>query len=219
MQRDKCVYRGMVLVGPTGSGKSPLGDLIQRRGLWGLRCWHFDFGANLREVVDRNRPDAMVSRADIEFLRGVLASGALLEDEQFPLAARILRSFLVRHAADAQSVVVLNGLPRHVGQATALQEYVDVGAVIHLACSGETVLERIAGNVGGDRTGRSDDDLEAVRNKLRVFDARTAPLLAHYSARGARIETVEVTAGMTPEDAWQELEGRGACPGAFPAPG
>ena len=196
----------IVLLGPTGSGKTPLGDLIQQRGLWRASCLHFDFGTNLRRIVDRNRPDHLISREDLDFLRRVLDSGALLEDEHFPLAERILRYFLDRHGADEHTVVVLNGLPRHVGQAEAVDSIVDVTAVVHLLCSGETVLARIRTNVGGDRSGRRDDDLESIRNKLNLFSKRTAPLLDHYRASGTRIETVEVTATMTPERMWQVLE-------------
>ena len=200
--------RAIVLLGPTGSGKTPLGDLIQQRGLWRASCLHFDFGANLRRIVDRNRPDHLISRQDLDFLSRVLDSGALLEDEHFPLAERILRSFLDRHGADEHTLVVLNGLPRHVGQAEAVGSIVDVTAVVHLLCSGETVLARIRTNVGGDRSGRPDDDLESIRNKLNLFSKRTAPLLEHYRASGTRIETVEVTATMTPDRMWQILEHR-----------
>ena len=49
--------RAIVLLGPTGSGKTPLGDLIERCGLWGAPCLHFDFGACLRSIVEQDRPD------------------------------------------------------------------------------------------------------------------------------------------------------------------
>ena len=198
----------VVLLGPTGSGKTPLGDLLQQRGLWRATCLHFDFGANLRRLVDQDRPDRLISREDLDFLRRVLDSGALLEDEHFPLAERILRSFLDRHGADGRTAVVLNGLPRHVGQAEAIDRVLDVAAAIHLVCSSETVLARIATNVGGDRSGRPDDDPASIRNKLALFNRRTAPLLDHYRALGTRIETVEVTATMTADRMWQILERR-----------
>ena len=197
-----------VLLGPTGSGKTPLGDLAEQRGLWGASCLHFDFGANLRRIVDQNRPDHLISREDLDFLRRVLDSGALLEDEHSPLAERILRSFLDRHGADRRTVVVLNGLPRHAGQAQAVDSILDVVAVIHLLGSSETVLARIETDVGGDRSARRDDDLESIRGKLALFNQRTAPLLHHYRALGTRIETVEVTATMTADRMWQTLDHR-----------
>ncbi len=200
----------MILLGPTGSGKTPLGDLIAERGLWRKNCLHFDFGANLRRIVERNRPDRLFSREDIDFLRKVLQTGALLGDEHFPIAERILTSFLARHRADAETLVVLNGLPRHVGQAEAIDSILDVRAVVHLRCSSEIILARIRGNVGGDRAGRRDDDLESIRRKLALFAERTAPLLDHYQRLGVRIEPIDVSATMTPGQMWGALNRREA---------
>jgi len=186
----------ILLLGPTGSGKTPLGDLIALDGWQGRSCLHFDFGAHLRELVGRNQPDEQLSREDLSFLREVLQSGALLEDAQFPLAARVLRRFIAR-GGERHAWLVLNGLPRHLGQARALDAVVDVQTVLCLECPWETVLARIRTNVGGDRAERVDDDPAAVQRKLNVFHERTAPLLEHYRQRGAAILTVHVTAGMT----------------------
>jgi len=195
-----------LLLGPTGAGKTPLGQLLQQRGLWQTRCLHFDFGDNLREVVRRDRPDDLVGREDIEFLRGVLQSGALLEDEQFPIARRILHSFMQRNNADRQTLILLNGLPRHVGQASAIGADLDVSTVIYLDGSTETVLARLLSNVGGDRTERTDDSPEYVSRKLAIFHERTAPLLQHYRSMGARVVTIEITPTMTPEQMWEAVE-------------
>ena len=195
----------MLLLGPTGAGKTPLGSLLHERGLAGRRYVHFDCGENLRQAVARNQPDSIVSAADIEFLRQVLQTGALLEDKDFPLAERILRSFLARVGAEADTLVVLNGLPRHVGQATALARILDVRTVVVLDCSPATVLARIATNTGGDRTHRSDDDLDSVRRKLEIFAARTAPLIDFYRHAGANLLHLEVTANSTAEMSWDVL--------------
>lgn len=202
----------VLLLGPTGSGKTPLGHLIEERGLWGARFVHFDFGAAMRRLVERDLPDELVTRADLDFLREVLESGALLEDEQFPLAARVLRSFLAGRGGmgtGSLPAVLLNGLPRHAGQAEAVGRVLEVRAAIRLACSPETVLERIRTNAGGDRGGRLDDDLASVRNKLAIYAERTAPLAEYYRARGVRIHTLEVTPAMTPQQAWERLEAGG----------
>jgi len=168
---------GLLILGPTGSGKTPLGETLQRYGLRSRPCLHFDFGDNLREVVQRDRPDEVISREDLDFLRTVLQTGALLEDEHFPIAGRILRSFLTSHSPEDDTLVVLNGLPRHAGQAEAIESIVQVQRVVHLVCCSETALARIRSNVGGDRTHREDDDLASIQEKLDIFNERTAPLL------------------------------------------
>jgi len=192
----------ILLVGPTGSGKTPLGDLIGSRGLWGSLAAHFDFGAQLRAAVSGDPPPGL-SAADLDFLRDVLERGALLEDERFPIAEAILSGFIAAHAGD---LIVLNGLPRHAGQAEDVGRIVHVQTVIELSCPAEVVLERIRANAGGDRANRTDDALEAVRHRLSIYAERTRPLVERYRVRGARIQTLTVGADTTADAAWRALK-------------
>jgi adenylate kinase family enzyme len=180
----------ILLIGPTGSGKTPLGQLMQERGLWGLRCLHFDFGHELRMSVSQG--NSVLSESEREIVRLMLRTGALLEDEHFPIASQLLEDFISRNRADLNTLIVLNGLPRHEGQAERMQDIVRVMAVISLECSPESVIKRIATDAGGDRAGRSDDSLEEVQRKLVLFRERTAPLLDYYRARHVGIIEVEV---------------------------
>lgn len=203
--------QAVLLLGPTGSGKTPLGDLLEHRGWQGRKCLHFDFGANLRRIVDADTPGHGITDEDIDFLCRVLDSGALLENEHFPLAHRVLNAFLAsRQDAPAgqgrrPALIVLNGLPRHVGQAEAVDGFAEVLTVICLRCGETDVAARIRSNVGGDRAGRGDDDMEAIRHKLRVFNDRTRPLLSYYRSRGVPIETIEIGTETTPQDAWEHV--------------
>ena len=136
-------HPALILLGPTGSGKTPLGDALAEHGVGGRCCLHFDFGAELRRaaVWDRSDPSDVsdLSMDDRTFIRRVLEEGALLEPENFPVAERVLKAFLARacpgdpaavrasrgapgnHAAAPEQVLlVLNGLPRHIDQAKAL---------------------------------------------------------------------------------------------------
>ncbi len=200
--------KATLLLGPTSSGKTPLGELIQRRGLWGEDYLHFDFGENLREIVANNQTGGALSRDDIDLLREMLATGALLEDEHFPIARRVVLGFMAAHRAGPRTCVLLNGLPRHTGQATAMEAVLEIRAVIHLRCSAETVFARIDADTGGDRAGRVDDDLRAVAEKLAIFERRTEPLLRHYERHGVEIHPIDVTADMTPGRMWRALQGR-----------
>lgn len=197
----------IVLLGPTGSGKTPLGAMLEQFGFHGTKCAHFDFGQNLRRVVQRGESDGVVSREDIEFLRGVLERNVLLEDKHFPIAQRVLQSFLRRRRVDDQTIVVMNGLPRHIGQAQALATLLEMQHVILLQCSYEVICERIARNTGGDRSARTDDDITAIKRKLEIYAERTAPLVSHFRRQGAAVQELVVTATMTAEDMWRRLSG------------
>ena len=107
--------KAFLLIGPTGAGKTPLGDLLAQRGIFGQRCVHFDFGEELRKVARGYAQPSSFTQNEVQFIKAVLESGALLEDEQLPLALKILRCFLKREQARADDLVILNGLPRHAG--------------------------------------------------------------------------------------------------------
>jgi len=196
----------LLLLGPTGSGKTPLGQALELRGWAGSPCVHFDFGENLRQAAGQDEPDAAVSREDVAFLRQILRTGTLLEDDQFPLAGRILRRFLDCRGVGPTTWVVLNGLPRHEGQAVRIAEIVDVRAVVHLSCSADTVGTRIQTDAGGDRRGRTDDDREDVCRKLAIFAARTQPLLDFYRQRNVRVVELAVTSTSTAAEMCARLE-------------
>jgi adenylate kinase len=189
----------LLLLGPTGSGKSPLGDLLERTGLWGSRCVHFDFGANLRAAA-AGTLEAGLAPGELEVVRRSLATGALLENENFPIAAKILTGFEAARRLSDGDLLVLNGLPRHAGQARDLEPYAIVVAVISLETDGETLRERMRIDPGGDRAGRIDDMPEAVADRLRIFADRTVPLLEYYWSRSVPILPVCVEATTRPED-------------------
>lgn len=189
----------MLLLGPTGSGKTPLGEYLAERGFRDRRCVHFDFGQNLRDTVASEGAGTDLMPAELDFLRDVLNSGALLENETFHIARRIFAAFCRNRELKSRDLVVLNGLPRHVGQATDVAGLATVRLVVCLECKAPTVFARIDANAGGDRTGRLDDSRAEVAAKLRLFNERTMPLLDHYGSRGVRIVRVSVTDDSTLE--------------------
>jgi adenylate kinase family enzyme len=197
--------QAILLLGPTGSGKSPLGDWLERVSLWGRRCHHFDFGANLRAMV-ASQGAGVFSVEEIRFLRRVLKEGALLEDEHFPLAARILDAFVAHKCVQPSDLLVLNGLPRHLQQARALDRKLTVIGVVQLDCDARTVAERLKHNSGGDRTQRKDDAEALVARKLVIYEERTRPLLNHYRERGTNILNVTVGSETQPAEIAARME-------------
>ncbi|MBN2216290.1 MAG: nucleoside monophosphate kinase [Pirellulales bacterium] len=195
----------LLLLGPSGVGKTPLGELLERRGLAGRSCAHFDFGSQLRRLVAGKTSGDFLSSEELDFLRGVLRSGALLEDRHLPLAMRILRGFLAERQENA-SLVVLNGFPRHAGQAAAIDSVLRVAAVARMICDKRTILERIARNVGGDRRHRDDDRPADVLARFRLFMERTVRLADHYRTGGAKMIELEVAVTTTPDESYQQLD-------------
>ena len=197
-------HSAVLLLGPTGCGKTPLGQLLERRGLWSLHCLHFDFGYELRQSI---RKDSQVLTAtERELVARMLRTGALLEDEHFPVAFKIFQGFLTSHNVDRRMLIVLNGLPRHTGQAEHMKEVVRMQAVISLECTPEAVMQRIDMDAGGDRAGRMDDSLEEVQRKLELFRQRTAPLVDYYKTRHVGIISIEIGATSSAADTLEKIE-------------
>jgi adenylate kinase family enzyme len=190
----------ILLIGPTGAGKTPLGDYIQREGISGRRCHHFDFGHELRTIAGEAAPPGGVSRDEHQFIIDVLEKGLLLEDEHFPVAEKIVLNFMSAKGCGASDLIILNGLPRHTGQAREMERLVRVTRVVVLECGADDVCRRIAGNTGGDRTCRTDDAEEMVHKKIALFHQRTAPLIEYYADKGCSVVRVRVDAASTAED-------------------
>ena len=197
-------WKAVLLVGPTGCGKTPLGELLEREGLWERRCLHFDFGEVLR--TSTGEQTGRLTQREHELIDRLLGTGALLEDEHFPVARKLLVNFITERNAGEDKLVVLNGLPRHIGQARAMEAVVEIRALVSLECAPEVAWERVRTNTGGDRSERIDDTLEEVKQRLDIFRQRTVPLLEYYVVRGVRVLCVDVGVRTTAWDMRRVLE-------------
>jgi adenylate kinase family enzyme len=195
----------ILLLGPTGVGKSPLGDAIADQGLFDRKCHHLDFGAELRTAVSDGDRSAAYSATELDFIHSVLERGLLLENDHFPLAEKIISLFLDRVDFSQCNVLVLNGIPRHVGQAKDITSIANIHALIVLDCSTETVFCRIRDNVGGDRIVRVDDNKELIEKKLLIFRERTAPLIEHYERTGSFVYRLGISGITTTDQAYLQL--------------
>lgn len=194
-----------LLLGPTGSGKSPLGDEIERRGLGGRRCAHFDFGAVLRSIAADPGAYAGLGEAEIGAIRASLASGALFEAGDTPMIIKIVEGFAAARELGASDLVVFNGLPRHIGQAESLAGVVGVVRVVLLDAPADVIGERMRRDPGGDREGRPDGSAAAVRRRLADYRERTLPLADHFRRLGVPVLLIPVTAAMTAGEMYERL--------------
>lgn len=192
----------LLLIGPTGVGKTPLGIVAETEGYRGNRCRHFDFGATLRRVDAAGTPVGSLTQADIRFIHKVLTEGALLENETFYIAAELLRDAIAGANLGPDAYVLLNGLPRHVDQARDIDALVRIERVLHLVCTPDTVYERIRLDSGGDRAERTDDTPEAISRKLATFETRTRPLIDYYRSHHIPVIDITVTTTSAPAAIW-----------------
>jgi adenylate kinase len=204
-QKREMTPGAFLLIGPTGAGKTPLGDLMEEKGYGGGQCFHFDFGHQLRTIASCETPPEGFTDGEITFIRRVLEGGLLLENEYFIIAEKLFRFFLRRRGFTKSDTLVLNGLPRHVDQAKDVDRIAKVHSLIVLECSAEDVHKRIASDTGGDREGRVDDDIALVEKKLEIFRKRTTPLVEHYAQAGSRVFRIKVGASSTADSVYSDL--------------
>jgi adenylate kinase family enzyme len=195
----------MLLIGHSNAGKSPVGAAIAEAWSTPSRRWfHFDFGHHLRRIW-RNEEDAGLSIADRSYLDTVM-QGTLIDDDHFAVAQAILLRFLSAHSfKPASDRLVLNGLPRHAGQAAGIAAMgIEVLDVVHLSCSVETAFDRKqaaeAGKGFEDRLQRDDNSFETFCRKAASFEKATLPLLDYYVNSGARLIEIPIAVDTGPAD-------------------
>ena len=194
----------ILLVGHSNAGKTPLGALLEARtATSGRRLLHLDFGEHLRATVAGTFDPGLDAR-ESAFLRSVMR-GTLLDDAHFGIARKVVHRFAeVRRLDPGRDVLVLNGMPRHVGQALACAAAgIDVKLVAFLDCPPEVALARKrladAGSGHEDRGHRDDAALDTFERKVRSFDEDTRPLLDHFTRLRVPIARLPVGVETTPE--------------------
>jgi adenylate kinase len=157
----------ITLLGPPGSGK----------GTQGARL-HDELGFRLLATGDLLRA-ARAEGSDLgRRAAAYMDRGDLVPDE--------LIVALVRDAiAGEDGAVLLDGFPRTTAQADALAGVLaghdrELTAAVLIDVPDDVVVERISGR----GQGRSDDNPETVRERLRVYHDATVPLIDYYDERG-----------------------------------
>lgn len=160
----------LVLLGPPGAGKGTQAARIAAAA--GIP--HISTGDILREHV---REQTELGRAAKSFMdRGELVSDELVINM---VADRIRR-------ADADAGFLLDGFPRTVAQALALEDVLEqqdrgLHAVVRLVAPDDEVAARLLRR--GDIGGRSDDNEQAIRTRLDEYHTKTEPLEFFYAER------------------------------------
>jgi len=134
-------------------------------------------------------------------VKGIVESGALVPDE---LIVEVIRERLSQ--PDAQNGFVLDGFPRTIGQAEALDALLaELGRplqiVLELELAEETAVERMLGRAADQ--GRADDTPEVIKNRFEVYRRQTEPLSNYYRSTGILV-AVDSSPGM--DEVFAEIE-------------
>jgi adenylate kinase len=180
----------LIVLGPPGAGKGTQGERFARsRGIPRIST-----GDILREAVANGTELGRRARA-------IMDRGELVNDE---VMVGIVRERLDRD--DARAGFVLDGFPRTVAQAEALDAIVagrDPLIVVDIAVPEDELVRRLAsrlvcescgttatpasrpicGTCGGRLIQRADDNEAVVRERLKVYHRQSEPLVGYYRTR------------------------------------
>ncbi len=166
----------LILLGPPGSGKGTQAQrLVQRYGIVQLST-----GEMLRAAVAAQTPVGLKAK-------DIMASGGLVPDD---IVVGIISDRLDQ--PDAKKGFILDGFPRTVPQAEALDEllkkkHLRLDAVIELRVNESALLQRVETRVAEMRARgeevRIDDTQEVLTKRLASYRSLTEPLIHYYSER------------------------------------
>jgi adenylate kinase len=157
----------IVLFGPPGSGKGTQSEkIIEKYGLV-----HISTGDLLREQV--------AAQTDLgKQAKEIMDKGELVSDK---IVIGMIRNKIEEHKDGAG--FIFDGFPRTVEQARelrkALTDYDErVGVMISLEVPREELVKRLLKR--GEETGRSDDNLDTINNRIDVYNRQTIPVTYYY---------------------------------------
>ena len=200
----------IVLLGAPGSGKGTQAKLLTEK----YQIPQISTGDILRAAVLAETPLGKLAKAAMD-------SGGLVSDE---IVLALIRNRLVE--ADAENGFILDGFPRTIPQAHALDHMLSkmeksLETALLIEIEPDTLIQRMTGRrtcescgqmyniysspsklfdrcdkCGGNLRHRADDNEETISNRLRVYETQTSPLIAYYNDQ-KKLRSVEGTGEIT----------------------
>ena len=181
----------IILLGAPGAGKGTQASRISDA----YKLPHISTGDIFRENIKNETPIGLLAKSYID-------KGQLVPDE---VTCKIVEGRIEKD--DCKDGYMLDGFPRTIAQAEALDKITKIDLVINIDVDFSLLLDRLCGRrvckdcgesyhiswlngatackrCGGELYQRKDDNVETVQSRLDVYNAQTAPLIEYYSKKG-----------------------------------
>ena len=159
----------IVLLGAPGSGKGTQTDSIIER-----------YGVSTVATGDLLRAEVAAGTDLGQRAKPYMDAGNLVP---FDIVLGMIENAVRKLAQSNPKGFMMDGFPRDLPQAEALDKLLDklgqpLDAVLFIDVDYEEIVKRLLGR------GRADDNEDTIRNRLRVFEEKTAPLIDYYTQKG-----------------------------------
>ena len=179
----------IVLLGSPGVGKGTYADILSKR----YKIPKISSGDLFHEAI-RNQTELGKK------VQGYVSSGELVPDE---IVIKLVKERLEKD--DCKNGFFLDGFPRTVNQAEALDKFKKIDKVLNFFASDDEIISRLSGRrtckkcgaifhvknkppkikgicdyCGGELYQRTDETTETIKNRLRVYQEKTKPLIDYY---------------------------------------
>ena len=181
----------LVFLGPPGAGKGTQAAVVSQA----LNIPHISTGDMFRKAMREGTPTGLKAKAFID-------NGQLVPDY---VTIEMVQERLAE--ADCAGGYLLDGFPRNLDQAKALEGFSQLTAVVDIAVEDEKLIARLSGrrvcpacngtfhitkladekvcpDCGGELIQRDDDNPATIANRLSVYHAQTSPLTEYYAGKG-----------------------------------
>ena len=202
----------IILLGAPGAGKGTQASKISDN----YALPHISTGDIFRENIKNQTPIGLTAKSYID-------QGLLVPDE---VTCKIVEERIAR--SDCEKGYMLDGFPRTIAQAEALDKITNIDLVINIDVDFSLLLDRLCGRrvckdcgesyhitklngetkcsrCGGELYQRKDDNPETVQSRLDVYNAQTAPLIDYYTKKGILFN---VGGNTTPEAVYAEISNK-----------
>ena len=201
--------KNIILLGAPGAGKGTQAAMIAEE----FNVPHISTGDILRRNMKEGTPLGLKAKAFVE-------SGGLVPDE---VVIGLVEDRLSQE--DCKNGYILDGFPRTIAQAEALDKVARIDLAINIDVPFETIIDRLGGRrvcvcgetyhvsmLNGETTCkrcgkelfiRDDDKPETVKNRLKVYSDQTQPLIDYYRSQN---KVVDIKANGTKEEIFADIK-------------